>query len=474
MVKRGMRALSVILSVLVATAGCSGGGGAGDPAQRPGGGPPVHGWTATSDIGEARDSAATDIYAVDVDVNGSAAGIATWEEDGDAAGSVWVAWRRGGAWEAPAMLSDAATHALHPRVALNDAGQAVVAWETIEHAGVGIVGRSVWARRWMGGAWLAAERLSEVPSAPNALFAWRPRVGIDAAGRALVSWDQQKDLGASTVQASRFDGAAWGAPSPVSVGTTAAAWSDVAVSTGGRAAVVWVQDTNPYDPNRPGGGPSNPTVRARVLSDGTWSDPQVLCTTLADFEGTERPRVVLDAGGRSLAVWEEHRAANAIVAATLDPAPATTWGAPSVLASSPSATDHLSFPEVAAGGGAGLAAWWRDVPGTGQVNAAAARLAPGAAGWSAPFDFDTGGSVGGVAVAVDGSGTGWLFASSTAQAMTARRLGAAGALEAPTALGAGTVRGARANAGGAVLVGSQRWWFGPPFLVAAGGTSFSP
>jgi hypothetical protein len=63
-------------------------------------------------------------------------------------------------------------------------------------------------------------------------------------------------------------------PMLVNDGTLSAAWSDTASSADGSGAVVWVQDTKPFDPNRSGGGPRIPNIWARVFDGASWSAPQ--------------------------------------------------------------------------------------------------------------------------------------------------------------------------------------------------------
>ncbi|WP_242344116.1 hypothetical protein [Anaeromyxobacter terrae] len=355
-------ARSILPSLLLcALAACSGGDEAapvdpgGDPGGGPGGGPPASGWSTQVGLGAPRDVRDADIYGVDVDLNEGGTALAAWEEDGwfasdVAVGSAWVAWRRAGAWEPPVKVSDGPGRAVAPRVALNDAGAAVVAFEVIAHdlEGGGIASGTVWARRWTNGAWTAAVRLSDAPGAPHELYASRPRVGIDGAGRALVAWEQRNvsSSPANAVWASRFDGSASSAPFLVSDGTIYAASADVAVAANGAAAVVWVQHTNPYDPNQSGGGPPNPNVWARRFDGSAWSAPQRIGADLLDYEGCERPAIVMDGVGRAFAIWQEHRLdENRIAAARLDPA--RGWSARAVLDASTSSVDHRSFPSVA-------------------------------------------------------------------------------------------------------------------------------
>ena len=416
--------------------------------------PPPSGWSAQATIGAARNSFYVEIYGVDVDLNEGGTGIATWEEDGETTGSVWVAWYRGG-WEEEVQLSDPGTHAVLPRVALNDVGDAVVAWEVIGHDGPGIGSRTIWARRFTGGAWTAAIRISDAPPAPYTLYAYRPRLGIDGAGNALVAWDQSdsSDTFPDGIVASRFDGSAWSAPFPVNGGTLYSAWADVAVGADGSATVVWVQSTNPYDPGQSGGGPTIPNIWARIFDGSSWSDPQrVGNADLADYEGCERPVVVMDAAGRAFALWEEHRLAeNRIVSAWLDPA-GPSWSAPDTLAASSASTDHLSFPSIATdGSGNAFAVWQSDMPGGSDAHGASARFDAVGGAWAAAELFETGGDVPDAVAALDGSANGWALYGRSG--MTARRDDPALGWQSVASIGPGTVTDAEANGSGMVIVG---------------------
>ncbi len=456
------RPILAMLGALLLAAGCSGddsqapspaGGGGGGGG---GGTPPPSGWNTQVTIGAARNDADVDIYGVDVDLNEGGTGIATWEEAGDVSpvGAVWVAWYRGGAWETAVRLTDVDVAAVLPRVALNDAGDAVVAYEAIGYDQNGWpASRTVWARRWMGGAWTAPQRLCDAPPAPGELYASRPRVGIDAQGRALVVWDQLDVSLArpNTIIGARFDGSSWSPPFLVSGGTRYSAWADVAVSADGSAAVLWVQDTNPYDPGLPGGGPSIPNIWARVFGGSSWGDPQRIGNAnLADFEGCERPRVVADASGRAFAIWEEHRAAeNRIVSAALDPA-GPSWSAPATLATSTGGTVYLSFPSIATdGNGNAFGVWQSDAPGGGGAYGAYARYAAGA--WGAAELFESGGDVPGAVAAMDGAANAWALYSMAG--MKARRQDPALGWQAVSAVGPGRVTDAEANGAGMVIVG---------------------
>ncbi|HSN92346.1 MAG TPA: Ig-like domain-containing protein [Anaeromyxobacteraceae bacterium] len=429
--------------------------------------PPPSGWNAQVTLGTPRDDFYVDIYGVDVDLNEGGTGIAAWEEDGDTTGTVWVAWYRAGAWEAAAQLSEAGTHAILPRVALNDAGEAVLAWEVVGHDGAAIVSRTVWARRFAGGAWTAAVRISDAPPASYTLYSYRPRAGIDAAGNALVAWDQSDSSGTfpDGIVASRFAGAGWSAPFQVSSPGIYAAWADAAVSTDGSAVVVWEQRTSPFSTN----------IWACIFDGAAWGAPQAIGPAdLVDYEWATRTRVVMDAAGRAFAVWEESRTGgNRIGAAWFDPA-VPTWSAPATLATSAAITDHLSFPSIATdGSGNAFAVWQSDVPGGSTADGAAARYDGAGGAWAASSFFETGGDVPYAVAAMDGAANGWALYSMSG--MKARRDDPALGWQSVSSVGQGYATDAEANGSGMVIVGGyNRYYATTAFLISARASVYVP
>jgi hypothetical protein len=466
-------------------AGCGGGStpsgggpGGGPPPPPPPPPPPQSGWSAQATLGSPCNDFTCDIVGIDVDLNDSGTGIAAWEEKGDSSGSVWVAWYRSGAWGAATRLSDPAVAAILPRVALDGAGDAILAYEVVDYDATGWPrSRTIWARRWAGGAWTAAERLCGAPPAPGQLYAMRPRVGIDGQGRALVTWDEVDESlpQPSNIRAARFDGVAWSAPFLVSSGDRYAAWADAAVSTDGSAAVVWSQDTNPYDPGQSGGGPTIPNIWARVFDGSSWGPPsRIGSADLADFEGCERAQVVMDGFGRAFAIWEEGRLSeNRIVAASLAP-PGPSWSAPALLAGSSDPVVNLSFPSIATGGnGDAFAVWQASVPGESVAHGAAARC--GAGGWDPATTFEDGGDVRYAVAAMDGAASGWALHSLSG--MRARRHDPALGWQDSTPIGPGYVTDAKANGAGTIIIGGYDAYYSSSplgFFLAARAAVYLP
>ena len=481
--------LASVASVLVGLAACSNGGsgradgreggaadGRGGGAGADAGSGAARGWSTSVPLGPARNTAQIEIHGVDVALDEAGTALVAWEEDADTAGSAWIAWYRANAWQPAVKVSEGFVHAQLPRVALSDSGAAVVAFEVVEHEGPGIASRTVWARRWTGDGWTAAQRISAAPVASYQLYATRPRVGIDGAGRAFVAYDQQDSRSPAppSIHASRFDGAQWSAPARVNEGTLYAAWSELAVSAEGTAMVVWVQSTNPHDPNRSGGGPSNPNIWARRFDGSGWTAPQRIGADLLDYEGCERARVVMDRTGRAFAIWEERKLdVHRIAAARFSPG--SGWSAREVLDSSPATAEHLSFPAIATDGlGGAFGVWQRKPIGSGATRGFASRHGP--AGWSAaalPFESTT--SVEAAVAAMDGAGNGWALFS--AGGLRARKHDPSAQWQPIQPIGSMIVTAVAANSAGMMVVvghGTYVQSNPPAFLDAARAVVYRP
>lgn len=135
-------------------------------------------------------------------------------------------------WGAASELEAADPSASVPRLAVNAAGQAVVAWLQSDGADV-----RVWSRIYdpTTGVWSTARPLS----AASATAPGRPDVAIDPAGTAIVAWTQGYDLSASRyVAGSGWVVAASVASSPGADGVSA---PRVAVDPAGNVLALWTE-----------------------------------------------------------------------------------------------------------------------------------------------------------------------------------------------------------------------------------------
>jgi PKD domain len=252
-------------------------------AVRPAGG----GWSAPVDISEGpvgRDPS------VAMDSEGNA--IATWLDNESIQSAVRVAST--GTWQAPKAVAgvglDAGGHPGGPALAVDDEGDAVVAWSSASGNGANhIVYGAVLAK---GGAWQAPVELSGA-----GLDAAAPHVALDPEGDATVVWSASENGGDAVIQAAvKPVGSGWGAPSDVAdTGKKASNQIEpgLAVDPQGNVVAVWEAVAS-----------GSQVIQAawRDRETGVWQAPVELSGPSA---WASYPVVEVDPRGNAVAVWEQ-------------------------------------------------------------------------------------------------------------------------------------------------------------------------
>lgn len=166
------------------------------------------------------------VQSITVRVDASGTATLVWS---DSVGNV-VASRSGwgtNAWQTPVTLTGAAGGANGDLdLAVDPGGKAIAVWTAYSSI--------VTAVRPAGGAWMPRQTLSAAP-------AEAPVVALDAAGNAIVAWERYADdASVDLVEAAlRPQGGDWSSPHPLSVPGDRASQPAVAMSPGGDALVVW-------------------------------------------------------------------------------------------------------------------------------------------------------------------------------------------------------------------------------------------
>jgi hypothetical protein len=186
--------------------------------DRPAGG----GWTAPADVGEVALGPAPEPW-IAVDWEGRA--TAVWK----GAGVIETAFRPfGGSWEAPVPLSP--DESFTPQAAMDARGDTTVVWMHLD--GPHYVVES--AYRPEGGEWESPTLVSQ-PGEEGG----NPHVALDAAGDSLVAW-RGEDEGKEFARAAyRPAGGSWGAATDVSAEGEAVEAVRAAVDPNGNAIVAW-------------------------------------------------------------------------------------------------------------------------------------------------------------------------------------------------------------------------------------------
>jgi hypothetical protein len=133
---------------------------------------------------------------------------------------------------------------------MNDAGQAVIVWQsTSSNGSLGV--RAI--VRAADGSW-GEEKLLTAFNAGN------PEVAINASGKAVAIWTSSNTV----ILAAVYDGGSWGAPTLLSCPYCTSSNPEVRVNVDGTAILVW-QSTNADNVTQ--------VMASRLSTDNVWSTP---------------------------------------------------------------------------------------------------------------------------------------------------------------------------------------------------------
>ncbi len=194
---------------------------------------------------------------------GNGEALVVWEQSNGTTSNIQSRRYDGSMWDAVAPLEASPGNAYNPQVAMNrDGSLVVVAWQQY-----GATYQDVWARRRVGGVWENAVQLDELALDD----AYEPQVAMNEAGEILVAWEQEGAF--QQVWARRFNGVAWDAPVRIDAAVGTYAYNPtVALNDSGEGMIVWQQDNGEGWSVRLVAGVFEPAVRFVV---GSTYDPVV-------------------------------------------------------------------------------------------------------------------------------------------------------------------------------------------------------
>ena len=225
--------------------------------------------------------------------NGNA--LAVWWQSWNGRLSVEAArYVPGSGWSSTETIeSDNTGDVSAPQVAINAAGNAVVAWSWSSDTGGNNYVYNVWATRYLPGVgWSTAEPLdSNNTEQPNL----SPQVAVGAGQNAIVVW-HRRDNGLDRVKSSHYSASAGWVQSLETDPAVVSRNAHVAIDSSGNALAVWEQYV---------GNIAN--VMASRYNGATWDAPALIET---DNAGSARsPQIVIDANGIGTAFWSQRNAA---------------------------------------------------------------------------------------------------------------------------------------------------------------------
>jgi hypothetical protein len=239
--------------------------------------------------------------------------IAVWQQSDDTRHQVWASrYQAGTGWEEPVRLSASDTaDAYGPRVAMNHAGAAIVVWRHTEG-----MATQAWTNRYVAGmGWGEAEPV-QVDGQPAFITGWdytTPQVGIDADGDAIVI---VLDHVYQILAVPHLASSGWGEAETLSQGSVDP--FALAVAPGGHALALWSSR-------------ELPSIHAWRRDPGGASHSDVLMLGEGSDDLLRAGDVAVTPAGDGIVVWFEHRSVVRQVWVSVYASEAQGWTSPEEL-----------------------------------------------------------------------------------------------------------------------------------------------
>lgn len=366
----------MLVSLLGACGGGGGGGGsapaggdAGGGTTTPGGGTTAPGGGTTTPGGSAPDgwqvSAVIhsdgdypDLLGSSVDVNSSGQAVAVWNTY-DMTSEAYrsrVAVNVAGSWSTPMDVVSGAG-ASEARVAINDAGEAVVVWTQLSTLLVGE--RDLWARHYAAGSWGVPQRLTPALTGGDYYLAYEMRLGKDGSGRFHVIWDGDSiNHALPGVYYRRFEDGAWTTEEKIAERPTYVNPHQLHVMANGDLYYLYTEPLTDAT-----------GVRLKKRISGVWGSPEALDAGLpATYDGPgngdlDGIRFSVNTAGDILVAWSDSyydatAAANrTVIISKAFHADTGTWRATRI---SEAASAQYAYVTALNDAGQGAVAWFRE------------------------------------------------------------------------------------------------------------------
>ena len=176
-----------------------------------------------------------------MDENGNT--LLVWYQSDGSFRQIYVSEYRGGAWTHPAGLSDNISNdgpdSEYAQVAMSDNGEAIIVWSQRDGSAV----RQIFKSEYRGGTWTHPASLTENIS-PDGQDAFYPQVAMDDSGNAIIAW-MQSDGTADQAFMSEYRSGTWTHPADLTDSFSPDGQDTqiprVAMDNDGKAVIVWAQ-----------------------------------------------------------------------------------------------------------------------------------------------------------------------------------------------------------------------------------------
>ena len=262
------------------------------------------GWTHPFDLTDniSPDAEDASVPKVAMDRNGNA--IITWLESDGSNDQIFMSEYRSGSWTHPLDLADNISpdgqDASDPEVAMDDNGNAIIAWYQSDGSN-----KQIFMSEYRSGTWSHPADLTDKIS-PDGQDAYDPQVAMDDNGNAIIAW-YQSDGTKMQIFMSEYRSGGWAYPADLAdnISPDGEHVSDpqVAMDDNGNAIITWAQSDG-----------SNWQIFKSEYRSGGWSHPASLADNISP-DGQDAyivcsPQVAMDDNGNAIITWEQWNGSN--------------------------------------------------------------------------------------------------------------------------------------------------------------------
>jgi PKD domain len=189
------------------------------------------GWSSVHTISSA---VSADAFVPRAAIDGHGDAVVVWQENGAGNRSIAAATRHAGApWAAAKTLSSPVRDSTRPKVAVDAAGDATAIWDSSSGYGYGIICSA--AGSAVSGDWNLPKDVGFAGQSS------RPQIAMNLAGDAVVAWQRQNKKTYIETSVRNGPGGAWQAAQAVSDPTQEADDERVAIDDAGNVVAAWTQ-----------------------------------------------------------------------------------------------------------------------------------------------------------------------------------------------------------------------------------------
>jgi len=250
---------------------------------------------------------------VTMDNNGNA--IIVWQQSDGANYQIFKSEYRGGVWTNPASLankiSPSGQDAYMPYVAMDNNGNAIIVWQQSDG-----VNYQIFKSEYRGGIWTNPANLTDNIS-PDGTDAWNPQVAMDNNGNAVIAW-YQYDGANNQVYKSEYRGGVWTNPANLSDHISPAGGANsimvtpmgfstmrVAMDNNGNAIITWFLSESVETVSEPDSQTweAYSFIFKSEYRGGVWHNPAV--SDAISGGDAYYPQVAMDNNGNAIIVWQQ-------------------------------------------------------------------------------------------------------------------------------------------------------------------------